>query len=344
MFEPLKQVEWGQGKPQPQDLELVGAVAFTPGEVGYINSSGQVAKALATGTTTIPVCYVSVNGCGVGGAGIFRPWGVVVCNDWTWTPGSKIYLSTSTAGALTASAPTTYILPVGQALSATAINFFPSLQNDYTPNTRDDDTALAEGVDIATGTVTGSKFGTSTQQKLGFWNKTPVVQPVGATQAAAVTTVGSAVATTTGTAASTTTGTAASTTTGTGVDTTVITTAAVTAGAGGAYAFADATQADGIAAVARQSGDLANVLRSRVDELISLSNTNQSRVSELISLANTSQSRVSELIDLANTLQTRVNDLITAGNLNTTALSSVIGLTNQLRSDLVTIGAIKGAA
>ena len=38
--------------------------------------------------------------------------------------------------------------------------------------------------DIILGTTTGTKIGTATTQKLGFWNATPIVQPSGATQAA----------------------------------------------------------------------------------------------------------------------------------------------------------------
>ena len=39
-------------------------------------------------------------------------------------------------------------------------------------------------VDIALGTTTGTKIGTSASQKLGFYNATPIVQPSGASQAA----------------------------------------------------------------------------------------------------------------------------------------------------------------
>lgn len=38
---------------------------------------------------------------------------------------------------------------------------------------------MAEGANIATGTATGTKLGTSTVQKLGFWNATPVAQNTG---------------------------------------------------------------------------------------------------------------------------------------------------------------------
>ena len=36
---------------------------------------------------------------------------------------------------------------------------------------------LADAGDITVGTTTGTKIGTATTQKLGFWDKTPVVQP-----------------------------------------------------------------------------------------------------------------------------------------------------------------------
>ena len=44
------------------------------------------------------------------------------------------------------------------------------------------DTTLAEGVDLAVGTTTGSKIGTGATQKLGFFGVTPVVQPSALTQ------------------------------------------------------------------------------------------------------------------------------------------------------------------
>lgn len=50
--------------------------------------------------------------------------------------------------------------------------------NPHTQYVRKDaDNALAEGVDIGVGTTTGTKIGTGTTQKIGFWNATPVVQP-----------------------------------------------------------------------------------------------------------------------------------------------------------------------
>lgn len=41
-----------------------------------------------------------------------------------------------------------------------------------------------DATNLAVGTTTGTKIGTATTQKLGFWNVTPVVQPAAANQAA----------------------------------------------------------------------------------------------------------------------------------------------------------------
>jgi hypothetical protein len=41
---------------------------------------------------------------------------------------------------------------------------------------------FGEGRNIAAGTTTGTKIGNATSQKLGFWGKTPIIQPSGATQ------------------------------------------------------------------------------------------------------------------------------------------------------------------
>lgn len=53
---------------------------------------------------------------------------------------------------------------------------------------------LREAFDLAFGTSTGSKIGTSASQKIGKWGVTPVVQPAGASQAAVATTAATNVA------------------------------------------------------------------------------------------------------------------------------------------------------
>ncbi len=44
--------------------------------------------------------------------------------------------------------------------------------------------SITDATDIALATTTGTKIGTATSQKLGFWNVTPIIQPAGALQAA----------------------------------------------------------------------------------------------------------------------------------------------------------------
>jgi len=43
---------------------------------------------------------------------------------------------------------------------------------------------ILDGRNIQVGLATGTKIGTAIDQKLGFWNKVPVVQPTSASQAA----------------------------------------------------------------------------------------------------------------------------------------------------------------
>lgn len=44
---------------------------------------------------------------------------------------------------------------------------------------------MADGGNLVLGATTGTKIGTATSQKLGFWNVTPIIQPAGAAQGAA---------------------------------------------------------------------------------------------------------------------------------------------------------------
>jgi hypothetical protein len=56
--------------------------------------------------------------------------------------------------------------------------------------------SIADGVNWTFGTTTGTKIGTATSQKLGFWNATPIIQPAGAAQGAVTDSTGSSATTT----------------------------------------------------------------------------------------------------------------------------------------------------
>lgn len=64
--------------------------------------------------------------------------------------------------------------------SAAAIASSANLQTPVTvlQITNSTTVTLSDAVNISVGTTTGTKFATTTSQKLGFWNVTPVVQPV----------------------------------------------------------------------------------------------------------------------------------------------------------------------
>lgn len=54
----------------------------------------------------------------------------------------------------------------------------PSLSTTLPDGLTGGSMTMGEAKNIALGTTTGTKIGTATTQKLGFWNATPVVQPV----------------------------------------------------------------------------------------------------------------------------------------------------------------------
>lgn len=62
---------------------------------------------------------------------------------------------------------------------------------------------LTDAVNAVAGTSTGSKIGTATTQKIGFWNATPIVQPSGSGQATVSQTGAALTDSTTGTPGST---------------------------------------------------------------------------------------------------------------------------------------------
>ena len=69
---------------------------------------------------------------------------------------------------------------------------------------------MNDAANIAAGTSTGTKVGTATTQKLGFWNATPVVQPSGAAQGTVTKTIAAMSSTITNTAINTAVGTSTS--------------------------------------------------------------------------------------------------------------------------------------
>jgi hypothetical protein len=93
-------------------------------------------------------------------------------------------------GALTADSATVTSLSVS-GLASFASDISLTSSGDLTVDgitatdvTISNDLTIGDAGNVIAAVTTGTKIGTATDQKLGFWNATPVVQPVGASQAA----------------------------------------------------------------------------------------------------------------------------------------------------------------
>jgi hypothetical protein len=100
------------------------STAMKYGDVCYVDSSGQFGQAKADSATTLPAVGIyAAHGHKIQYTGLFTK------SDWAWTPGNLLYVSSGTAGALTATAPTaggTFKQAMAVALSATTIMLLPS--------------------------------------------------------------------------------------------------------------------------------------------------------------------------------------------------------------------------
>lgn len=100
------------------------AASCAVGEALYLSSSGWN-KAKADADTTLPALGLCVE-TGTGSREILLR-GIVRNTSWSFTKGAKIYLSSATAGAITATKPTTtnhYVQIIGLALDVDRVFFF----------------------------------------------------------------------------------------------------------------------------------------------------------------------------------------------------------------------------
>lgn len=110
-------------------VDLVAAENLVFGEVGYINSSGKVAKADADAIATSSALFMALGSISTDATGTFLMLGFARNDAWNWTVGGLIYLST-TAGALTQTAPSgtdDVIQILGVATHADRMCFSPQL-------------------------------------------------------------------------------------------------------------------------------------------------------------------------------------------------------------------------
>ena len=98
------------------------------GDVCFINASGECAKTDADAAATMPVVTMAIATISADAAGVFLLVGIARNDAWNWTPGAALYADTTTAGGLTATAPsgtTDCVQLVGRALTADIVLFKP---------------------------------------------------------------------------------------------------------------------------------------------------------------------------------------------------------------------------
>lgn len=102
-------------------------------------------------------------------------------------PGATTDLGTVLSNLGLRAAGTAYPITTTGAVVITAgtVTTLTSSTATITDLTVSNDTTITDAGNVILATTTGTKIGTATTQKLGFWNATPVVQPVGGSQAAA---------------------------------------------------------------------------------------------------------------------------------------------------------------
>jgi hypothetical protein len=114
-----------------QDISLTAHEAFTLGQVGYLNSDGEVALADADGIATASATYIATAAINADAAGVFLRRGIIHLHTLApnWTVGGLVYLSTD-AGAMTQTAPSgtdDVIQILGRAIAADILDFDPQL-------------------------------------------------------------------------------------------------------------------------------------------------------------------------------------------------------------------------
>jgi hypothetical protein len=227
--------------------------------VGYVGSTFSI------GTTSAPNT-LSFGNAGNNSIGIVATASGTVGRSLTIAAGSTVANTNIAGGSLTLKAglasgtgTSNIVFQTGQSAASGVLQ---TLTTRLTINNAGDFT-FADGVDFIVGSTNGTKFGTATTQKIGFYNATPIVRPSAYTQTFA--TADKTMAARTAAALTNNTGGTVSTTL-----------AAITAGA--AYTQADmlavknalASLADQVNKQRTDDLDTANVVNSIVDDLQAL--------------------------------------------------------------------------
>jgi hypothetical protein len=122
----------GGGDPDLSQHTVTFDSTMVSGQPVYVSGNNSVDAALADNVTTSEVVGLVLTGASSGNSGVILTEGSITKADWTavvgsasLTPAATYYLSDTTAGALTVTAPTLrgrYVVRVGKALSTTVMD------------------------------------------------------------------------------------------------------------------------------------------------------------------------------------------------------------------------------
>jgi len=108
---------------------LVAGTNLVLGDLCYIGSDGKMEKAQGDTAGHVPAVAFCTGTIAEDASGVFVMQGFVRDDSWSWTPGTLLYVSASTAGLITSTIPTTtgnQDQIIGIAISATIIFFNPN--------------------------------------------------------------------------------------------------------------------------------------------------------------------------------------------------------------------------
>lgn len=178
--------QWILYKPTGTDALRVYNSTATAGDVIAITKTGIAltgVTTLSTTAATLALFNTTSTTINFGGAATTLSVGAGAASTANFNFTTAINLNTA---AIVSNQTTVAVINT----NATTVNAFGAastalnIGNAAAPATFAGGVALSDAKNFATGTTTGSIVAATTAQKLGFWGKTPIVQPASANQAA----------------------------------------------------------------------------------------------------------------------------------------------------------------
>ena len=177
---------------------------------------------------------------------------------------------------------------------------------------------LGDGANLAFGTNVGTQIGTAATQKLGFWGVTPTTRPAASAQAALIDGTG---------------GNTGNSSLGNGRTSTVL------VDNSGGVASGTIASTTNMAAMTNQTGGSASTTLAAIADA-----PTANAIASIAAQLAVQRALNTALINAVASIAARANTLMTDLGTQNDNAAKVARLANQIRTDLVAIGAIKGSA